>query len=50
MARLQLTEFFSALVERASGVEVLDKELAFMPVFTFRGMYNLNVKFTPRVV
>jgi pimeloyl-[acyl-carrier protein] synthase len=48
LAKMQLAEFFSALVNRFERVEVLDKELAWMPVGIFRGLYGMNVRFYPR--
>lgn len=48
LAKMQLCEFFSALVQRFEGVDVLDEELKFMPVSVFRGLYELNVRFHPR--
>lgn len=48
LAKMQLTEFLGAMVEKASGVEVLDERLDFMPVWVFRGLYSLNVRFTAR--
>lgn len=48
LAKMQLTEFLTVLVNKASGVEVLDDPLDFMPIWVFRGFYQLNVRFTPR--
>jgi len=48
LAKMQLCEFFSALVSRFETVEVLDQKLDFMPVAAFRGMYGMNVRFHPR--
>jgi pimeloyl-[acyl-carrier protein] synthase len=48
LAKMQLTEFFSQLVERFDSVEVLDKRLDFMPQIAFRGLFKLNVRFHPR--
>ena len=44
----QLSEFFSALVQRFDGVDILDAELQFMPQLVFRGLHGLNVRFHPR--
>lgn len=44
----QLSEFFSALVQRFDCVDMLDKELHFMPQRVFRGLHELNVRFHPR--
>jgi pimeloyl-[acyl-carrier protein] synthase len=48
LAKMQLTEFFSALVRRFESVEVLDPALDFMPQIVFRGLYKLNVRLHPR--
>ena len=48
LAKMQLVEFFTALVNRFESVEVLDRKLDFMPVGVFRGLYGMNVRFTPR--
>jgi pimeloyl-[acyl-carrier protein] synthase len=48
LAKMQLTEFFSALVRRFEGVEFLDPTLDFMPQIIFRGLYKLNVRLKPR--
>ena len=48
LAKMQLTEFFGALVRRFEGVEFLDPALDFMPQIIFRGLYKLNVRLTPR--
>jgi cytochrome P450 len=48
LAKMQLTEFLSVMVEKARGVEVLDDPLDFMPVWVFRGFYTLHARFTPR--
>jgi len=48
LAKMQLAEFFSALVSRFESVEVLDEKLDFMPAFVFRGLYGMNVRFHPR--
>jgi cytochrome P450 len=50
LAKMQLSEFISALVNRAGSIDVLDAKLAWMPVFTFRGLYKLNVRINPRRV
>lgn len=49
LAKMQLTEFFGALVQRFEGVEFLDPTLDFMPQIIFRGLYKLNVRLKPRV-
>jgi cytochrome P450 len=48
LAKMQLTEFFAALVQRFDRVEVLDEQLDFMPQIVFRGLFHLNVRFHPR--
>jgi len=48
LAKMQLTEFFSALVRRFECVEFLDPTLDFMPQIVFRGLYRLNVRLKPR--
>jgi pimeloyl-[acyl-carrier protein] synthase len=49
LAKMQLCEFFSQLVQRFDSVELLDKHLDFMPQIVFRGLFKLNVRFHPRV-
>jgi pimeloyl-[acyl-carrier protein] synthase len=49
LAKMQLTEFFGALVQRFEGVELLDPALDFMPQIVFRGLYKLNIRLRPRV-
>jgi pimeloyl-[acyl-carrier protein] synthase len=48
LAKMQLEEFFRAMVQRFEKVEVLDTPLDFMPTTVFRGMYGMNVRFHPR--
>ena len=48
LAKMQLCEFFGALVNRFESVEVLDDPLDFMPASVFRGMWGMNVRFFPR--
>jgi cytochrome P450 len=50
LAKMQLTEFFGALVQRYEGVEFLDPALDFMPQIIFRGLYKLNVHLRPRTL
>jgi pimeloyl-[acyl-carrier protein] synthase len=45
IAKMQLNEFFGALVQRFDGVSVLDDELNFLPQLVFRGVSSLNVRF-----
>ncbi|MET0163538.1 MAG: cytochrome P450, partial [Vicinamibacterales bacterium] len=48
LAKMQLTEFFGALVQRFDRVEVLEQNLDFQPQIVFRGLYQMNVRFHPR--
>jgi len=48
LAKLQITEFFSALVKEFSGAEILDDHLKFMHQISFRGLSELNVRMIPR--
>lgn len=48
LARMQLAEFFGALVSRFDGAELLDDPLDFMPQLVFRGVNSLNVRFRSR--
>jgi cytochrome P450 len=48
LAKMQLCEFFSQLVQRFDAVEILDERLDFMPQIVFRGLFKLNVRFHPR--
>ncbi len=48
LARMQLGEFFSALVNRFDGAAVLDDELDFLPQLVFRGVGSLHMRFAPR--
>jgi pimeloyl-[acyl-carrier protein] synthase len=48
LAKMQLAEFFLALARRVRSIEILDDTLRFMPVFSFRGLYYLNVRFNAR--
>jgi cytochrome P450 len=47
LAKMQLGEFFPEWVKRFD-VELLDKQLDFSPVMSFRGLETLNVRLTPR--
>jgi len=47
LAKLQLSEFFSALTQRFDRVEVL-QEPEFFPNLVFRGVTGLQVRFHPR--
>jgi len=48
LAKLQLTEFFGALVQEFEGAELLDDRLHFMQQIAFRGLHDLNVRMLPR--
>jgi pimeloyl-[acyl-carrier protein] synthase len=48
LAKLQLTEFLGALARKVARIEVLDDALDFMPVWVFRGVYQMNVRVTAR--
>jgi cytochrome P450 len=48
LAKMQVAEFFKALVQRFEGAIVLDDTLRFMPQIPFRGLYELNVRMRPR--
>ena len=48
LAKMQVTEFFSALVREFQGVQVLDDRLKFMHQLAFRGLSELNVRMIPR--
>lgn len=48
LAKMQLTEFFPALVDRFEKIEILDEELDWSTVVGFRGLHTLNVRVTPR--
>jgi cytochrome P450 len=48
LAKMQVTEFFTALVTRFEGAQVLDNPLNFMPQVIFRGLFELNVQMIPR--
>ncbi|MET0497942.1 MAG: cytochrome P450 [Steroidobacteraceae bacterium] len=48
LAKMQLTEYFPALVERFDGLEILDEELDWGTMLGFRGLQSLNVRVVPR--
>ena len=48
LAKMQISEFLKALVQRFKAVTILDQQLDHMPQIAFRGLYSLNVKFTGR--
>jgi cytochrome P450 len=47
LAKLQLSEFFSALVERFASVDILEPPV-FTPALVFRSVTALHVRFNPR--
>jgi pimeloyl-[acyl-carrier protein] synthase len=47
LAKLQVSELFSAIVERFDGIEVLE-EPTFTAALVFRGVSSLKVRFLPR--
>lgn len=48
LGKMQVSEFFGAMVQRFQGAELLDERLDFMPQIAFRGLYKLNVRMIPR--
>ncbi|WP_157219236.1 cytochrome P450 [Flavisphingomonas formosensis] len=48
LAKMQLTEFLGALVRKVKRIEVLDDALDFLPVWVFRGVYQMDVRVTAR--
>jgi len=48
LAKMQITEFFEALVQRFESAQILDEPLKFMPQVAFRGLYELNVRMKHR--
>jgi len=48
LAKMQLTEFFPALVEQFDGIEILDQQLDWGTMIGFRGLQTLNVRMIPR--
>lgn len=48
LAKMQLTEFLGALARKVKTIEVLDDALDFLPVWVFRGVYQMNVRVTAR--
>jgi cytochrome P450 len=44
LAKMQVSEFFSSLVQRFEGAEILDESLRFLPQVAFRGLHALNVR------
>ena len=50
IAKMQLSEFFPALVERFDSIEVLDDPLHWGSALGFRGLQSLRVRLHPRPV
>lgn len=48
LAKMQLTSFLGALARKVKSIEVLDEELDFLPVWVFRGVYQMQVRVTGR--
>jgi cytochrome P450 len=48
MAKMQLSEFFPALLDRFETVELLDERFQFGAGISFRGPEHLNMRFIPR--
>jgi cytochrome P450 len=44
LAKMQLSEFFPALLRTFKSIDVLDSELQWGPALTFRGLQSLNVR------
>jgi cytochrome P450 len=44
LAKMQLTEFYPALLRKFNSIDVLDTELHWGPALTFRGLQSLNVR------
>jgi pimeloyl-[acyl-carrier protein] synthase len=49
LAKMQLNEYFGALVQHFDGATMLDNELNFLPQLVFRGVSSLNMRFHPRI-
>ncbi|KQM97408.1 hypothetical protein ASE85_14070 [Sphingobium sp. Leaf26] len=47
LAKMQLSEFLGALLRKVKRIEVLDDTLDFLPVWVFRGVYQMQVRVTP---
>ena len=48
LAKLQMGEFLGALARKVDKIEAVDDALKFMPIWVFRGVYEMNIKFTPK--
>jgi pimeloyl-[acyl-carrier protein] synthase len=47
LAKMQLTEFFSALTQQFSAAEILDEKIQFSPIVVFRSIPSLHMRFRP---
>lgn len=47
LAKMQLSEFLGALLRKIKRIEVLDDALDFLPVWVFRGVYQMQIRVTP---
>lgn len=47
LAKMQLGEFLGALLRKVKRIEVLDDALDFLPVWVFRGVYQMQIRVTP---
>jgi len=48
LAKMQMSEFFSALTQQFAGAEILDNDLQFSPIISFRSVPSLHMRFFPR--
>lgn len=48
LAKMQVSEFFSSMVQRFEGADILEQNLQFLPQVAFRGVQALNVRMRPR--
>lgn len=45
LAKMQLTEFFSALTQQFTAAEILDEKIRFSPILVFRSIPSLSMRF-----
>jgi len=45
LAKMQLTEFFSALTANFDGADILEREVTFSPILVFRAIPSLRMRF-----
>ena len=50
LAKMQMGEFFTALTQEFEGAEILDDDLHFTPILSFRSVPTLHMRFFPRAV